>query len=119
MSFILNIGLKTDTNEPLNATNTLSDVEAAGFNVKAQSLEFSNTELTLVLLCKGPLGAYRIKIEDLCKTLKQDCIAAYDMDRKCGDLIGPKAAEWGEFNPAFFLLLDGTTLDVNQLEEIL
>ena len=119
MSFILNIGLKTNTGEDLNATATLTTIEAAGFKVIAQSLEFSNTELTLVLLCKGPQGAYRIKIEDLCKTLKQDCIAAYDMDRKYGDLIGPKAAEWGEFNPAFFLLLDGTTLDVNQLEEIL
>lgn len=115
MSFILNIGLKTNTGEQLNATDTLAAVEAAGFKVTAQSLEFSNTELTLVLLCSGHMGAYRIKIEHLCDVLKQDCIAAYDMARKYGDLIGPKAAEWGEFNPEFFLLLDGTTLDVNNV----
>lgn len=121
MSFILNIGLKTNTEETLNATHALNVVEAAGFKVKAQSLEFSSTELTLVVMCIGTVGENRTRIDNLCKVLKQDCVAAYDMYRRVGELIGPKAAEWGEFNPAFFLLLDGTTLDVNthQLEKVL
>ena len=34
--------------------------------------------------------------------LGQDCIAAYSPDTNGGALIGPKAAEWGFFNKAFF-----------------
>lgn len=39
--------------------------------------------------------------------LGQDCIAIRYPDGS-GKLIGPAAAEWGDFNPEFFVLEDGS-----------
>ncbi len=47
--------------------------------------------------------AYHYRSLDyLCTALDQDCIAEYCHDTGRGFLIGPKAAEWGEFNPEYF-----------------
>lgn len=110
MSFILNIGLKTNDGKDLNATDTLRIVNDYGFKVTAQSIQFSTTERTLVVFCTGNLNAARLRIDRLAQALQQDCIAAYSCDQHYGELIGPKASDWGDFNPSFFLLLDGTTL---------
>lgn len=40
---------------------------------------------------------------DLCVMAEQDCIALYLPDLKMGALIGPHAAEWGAFNPEYFV----------------
>lgn len=34
---------------------------------------------------------------------EQDCYAAYWPDTGDGLLVGPRAEQWGEFNPAFFI----------------
>jgi len=39
----------------------------------------------------------------------QDCYAAYCPDTGDGQLIGPRADQWGEFNPAFFIRFLGAT----------
>jgi hypothetical protein len=39
---------------------------------------------------------------DLCRVLEQDCVAVVDLDSGKGELIGPNAAAWGEFNPEYF-----------------
>ena len=45
-------------------------------------------------------------VEQLAKSMKQDCIAVAVVrdkgDIRCGTLIGPAAAKWGSFNPEFF-----------------
>lgn len=38
--------------------------------------------------------------------LGQDCIAVYCVDKDRGVLVGPKAAEWGEFKLEFFKRFD-------------
>lgn len=45
--------------------------------------------------------AITARIESLSRVLRQDCIAARNAAGD-GVLIGPKAAEWGEFNPEYF-----------------
>jgi hypothetical protein len=42
--------------------------------------------------------------------LGQECIALYYPGAEFGQLIGPRAAAWGEFNPEFFLMPDGTRM---------
>lgn len=34
---------------------------------------------------------------------KQDCIAVWCEDTEQGELIGPRAGAWGEFNPEYFV----------------
>ena len=41
-------------------------------------------------------------IASLAAMLEQDCIGVLDADTGAGVLVGPKAADWGDFNPAFF-----------------
>jgi len=38
----------------------------------------------------------------LCAELDQDCVAVLDHDIERGTLIGPKASEWGGFDPEQF-----------------
>lgn len=45
--------------------------------------------------------AITARIESLSRVLSQDCIAVRNAAGD-GVLIGPKAAEWGEFNPEYF-----------------
>jgi hypothetical protein len=61
----------------------------------------SATEYTLVAEIVRPLDTmegYLLAID-----LQQDCIAQQDGEK--GQLLGPKAEEWGEFNPDYFLTL--------------
>ena len=41
-------------------------------------------------------------IAGLSAMLEQDCIGVLDVDTGAGALVGPKAAEWGAFNPEYF-----------------
>ena len=41
-------------------------------------------------------------IEALCIVLQQDCIAYQFEDSTTGNLLGPKAAEWGGYQPSLF-----------------
>jgi hypothetical protein len=40
----------------------------------------------------------------LCEQLQQDAIAAFDTVEGTGRVVGPRASEWGEFNPDYFLM---------------
>ena len=41
-------------------------------------------------------------IASLAAMLEQDCIGVLDADTGAGVLVGPKAADWGDFNPEYF-----------------
>ena len=50
-----------------------------------------------------PEGNVRSFFYALAEVMRQDCIAAWNEDNEVGALIGPKAAEWGAFNPNYFI----------------
>ncbi len=63
---------------------------------------------------RRPAGAFENTIYDLALLLNQDAIAVYLPDFGHGALIGPRAEAWGNFNPEFFLLPDGSRLSARQ-----
>lgn len=124
MQVLLNIGLDnvpTDlsyTNgvlNPLRVRQILEVVQAlraAGFTAFKSKRVESDTEPTLVVnaMFTGHMVDFEASVGALSRALNQDCIAVYNERTGQGQLIGPRAAEWGPFNPEFFFLLDGTRL---------
>jgi hypothetical protein len=123
MQVILNIGLdgvpvhgESYTNGVRNPNKierlfaAVGAVRDAGFKVRATKLIQSDSELTLVVAFADNGPGLDNRIAMLSAALDQDCIAAYYPDEQWGQLIGPKAAAWGQFNPEFFFLPDGSRL---------
>lgn len=109
MQVILNVGLQpspklTTRREPFEARHAMDVLLAAGLVIdKAQVLE-SQTERTLVV--HGDDSALRTSYYRIASILSQDCIAVYwpNAGRDgVGQLIGPRADDWGVFNPEHFL----------------
>lgn len=73
-------------------------VEELGLFVAFEWTATSTEFFTFIGLLSGDLG--------------QDCIAAYSPDTNGGALIGPKAAEWGFFNKAFFNRFDSSGQEI-------
>lgn len=112
MRLILNIGLDVQATRTLAAHVALQIVAANDFRVGRHAVIQSDTEPTLVVevgVFDFPALAWE-KLKQISIDLHQDCVAAYNPTSGKGALIGPKAADWGPFNPAFFFLLDGTRL---------
>lgn len=112
MRFILNIGLEVKATRLLATSVVKQLVAAADFVINAERLVESDTEPTLVLdvtSLNGP-SLTMAQFRALATDLEQDCIAVYRPKTKGGALIGPKAAEWGPFNPSYFFDLDGQRL---------
>lgn len=100
---LVNIGLARNDGRPDNKVDgVLAFLERLGFNIGAYRVAQSSTEQTLIVQLGGP-GALAMPAPffDL---LAQDCIAVRDETGQ-GSLVGPKAADWGEFDPAQFLEL--------------
>lgn len=99
---IVNIGLKIDaTGETMPVERAVAALEAAGVKLTRQEVRQSNTESTLVAALDRPLTpeeATRVS-----EVLLQDAIA--QRVGQSGELFGPKADEWGPFNPEYFLEL--------------
>ena len=72
----------------------------------------SRTEPTLVLdfdyaeLRRA--GSFTYLAKRICERFNQDCVAVYNTALEAGQLIGPRAEAWGDFNPEYFFLVDGT-----------
>lgn len=123
--YLLNIGLDNLPEEAgvgigrrsLFAARAL---RAVGLSNQGAQVVNSDTEPTLVVKVKPTAGmaasrqgnAVRNAVFELAKALNQDCIAVYLPIADKGELIGPRAAQWGEFNPAYFFKLDGSRLGV-------
>jgi hypothetical protein len=109
MRVILNIGLARDGNKNIGVGTVLRELDQRGFNLQGcYRICHSDTEITVV--AEVELETVNNPVRYLAQILGQDCIAAYIPKVNKGKLIGPKAAEWGEFNPEKFILLDGTRL---------
>lgn len=112
MDFIVNIGLKSDTLGDISVELAKQMLWAADLLIKNETVLQSDTEPTLVVRVtsiNGPSFTLA-NLRQLAIDLGQDCIAVYRPKTGGGALIGPKAAEWGPFNPEYFILPDGTRL---------
>lgn len=107
MPATVNIGLAVNDGSTIKPTHALAALRAVG-GVRALigRVFCSDTEPTLVAEIDRPLNA--AAAYEVARYLRQDAIAQWD--GREGDLYGPNAAAWGDFNPAFFLTLDGRRL---------
>lgn len=100
----LNIGLHRATGGKVTRKQLKGALAAHGI-AGAVTYHVSDSEPTAVVeLTKRPT---RATAHTLAVELGQDCIALYSLPAKRGALIGPNAAKWGKFNPAYFLLPSG------------
>lgn len=100
---LLNIGLNVKGQLKLAPYNI---VKLIPVEVVAGMVTTEGTEPTFVAALSRPLSW--AELFRLSKDLEQDCIAQFHNGQ--GILCGPKASEWGVFNPAIFIKLDGGTL---------
>jgi hypothetical protein len=112
MEVILNIGLAVGTNGNIGVGTVLRDLAEAGFSVIENAVHYSDSEPTVVAraIFVGTEDALRNAAEWVSLWLSQDCIAFYNPTTDRGALIGPRADAWGEFNPEFFIQIDGSRL---------
>lgn len=66
-------------------------------------------ETTLLVSVAGQIAQASLRniVYALAEELEQDCIAVYEPETGRGELIGPKAADWGGFNPEYFVRFYG------------
>ncbi len=116
---LINVGLARKGQPDLSVVDVLLTLEGHGVTVFRHVVHQSATETTVVAAVElphapderhaaahGDLGA----IYRSAQQLEQDCIAVYDPSVRTGILVGPRAADWGEFQPKYFLNLEGEFL---------
>jgi len=115
---ILNIGMKWNTNEQRiwHPSEIMYAMETEGWKVLHVEVKASRTEPTTVAIIKDTNFTPRHTAR-LCEVLRQDCFAAFHIERWVntgfrgrGELIGPKADEWGTFEKDQFILPDRVIL---------
>ncbi len=113
---VLNIGLNIGTETKLDARRVKDSLASMGFTRLCDGgpslvIHASDTEPTAVVVVAGDMDVRRAQmVHDLAVDLEQEAIAVYDPHAKTGYVLGPKAEAWGAFNPAFFILSDGSRL---------
>ena len=111
MNLILNIGLAPKPLFDLSERNVLQVLRRNGLTPTDWAPVVSSTEPALVVHATLYRGFELHACLNRCATaLGQDCIAVFDDALGVGQLIGPRSTLWGEFNPEFFLMLDGVLL---------
>lgn len=111
MEVILNIGLAREGNSNIGQGTVMREVIGA-FGAAAFEFKHSDTELTCIASVgyDGLMTGLGARLHHLCGLLGQDCIAIYFPERRRGELVGPRAAAWGDFNPTFFIMPGGERL---------
>ncbi len=99
----LNIGLAVNGEADLTPREVLRALHGYAFTIGAR-VWVSDTERTLVVRVAEPVPAD--KLHDLAVSLRQEAIAQRYADGT-GILAGPNAAAWGDFTPAYFILING------------
>lgn len=112
MDVIVNIGLARSGQSNIAIGTVLREVASHGFEVVEHITLESDTEPTVVarLRTVQSWATVQRRVHFLSILLGQDCIAVYELSLSKGALCGPRAAEWGPFNPDFFLLFDNSRL---------
>jgi hypothetical protein len=104
----LNVGLSTAEvagEGQITAEQVTQELESRGVRVVNIDQHQSNTELTAVVEIDRPLTPE--EADSVSAALQQEAIV--QLSDGVGNLHGPKAAEWGPYNPDFFLLPNGQT----------
>jgi hypothetical protein len=97
---VINVGLKVGDEVKLSPQQVLDEVERAGGKVSNYRIIDSSSEPTVVIELEDVIPSERLN--DLSVKLDQEAIAQRFPDGT-GELQGPNAAAWGEFNPEFFI----------------
>lgn len=106
----INLGLHTNDGGQLSPAAGLAAVEGC-FGPADQVYHLAagkSGEPTLVVIYAGVISNLQTQARVLCELARQDCVAVRVHHQPAnplawaGVLIGPKAAEWGPFNPDFF-----------------
>lgn len=105
--WVLNIGLiRADGSGYVKIDDALTTLEREGCVVRHWQFKEAGSiddEDTLVVSVSLDDTYINRTIEQVSRALDQDCIAIHQNgDRENGALIGPRAAEWGEYNPMSF-----------------
>jgi hypothetical protein len=103
---ILNIGMRCADGAELTTAVVMQSLRAAGVLWERIALREDAPEPTMVV--EGYSTDYQVYL--LSTWLQQECIAVWDQMHREGRLVGPQAAKWGEFDPAQFILLNGSLL---------
>ena len=108
---LLNVGLARvhDGHADVMPEDYVTLTVTAVVPVLAHAAHVSDTEPTLVLQIERPLPPS--ELHRLAMRLGQEAIAQYT--NGVGTLEGPGAAQWGAFDPAQFLMLDGTRAEAD------
>lgn len=116
MDILINIGLARPDGRHSDASTVIRALRARGFHHTEAKLHVSNTEETIVAKLEStdaPIRQVRQQLYYVASDLGQDCIAVLFDDaagEPVGTLVGPRCHKWGAFDPAQFLLLDGSRL---------
>lgn len=105
---LINVGLQRNTGGTISAANVRKAI-ARHARIVESTVRQSDTEQTLVVEIEASKAIAPL-LNSLCKSFAQDCIANYDLANRVGTLVGPQATKWGQFDPQFFLTLDGSRL---------
>lgn len=114
---VVNIGLAASEamgGQPLDPQQVRDALAAIGVNITGENIAQSDTEQTFI----GQLDRALTPEEAtaLSEQLGQEAIAQFAGG--AGGLYGPMAANWGEFNPEFFLGMDGQRLAQNDTRPV-
>ncbi|KWK67212.1 hypothetical protein [Burkholderia ubonensis] len=111
MQFHLNIGLVRNDGKPDNTIlRTVTVLNRFGFVLAHADVQQSDTEQTLCAAVQFQRQSNHRAVHDqlyaVCRELAQDCIAKASLDwtgKVSGELVGPEASAWGEFDSKYFL----------------
>jgi len=108
---VVNIGLDVPGGGGLDAQHARDALAKFGVKIKAERIQRSNTEQTLVATLDKPLSD--ADMHQLSVDLKQEAIPQWD--GKKGALHGPEKQKWdnGRFNPDYFIEPNGKTMSEN------
>lgn len=101
----LNFGLKIGrTNDQMSYDKALHLVQQhfPVYQHEHQPATGPDDEDTLVAIVDSHPMMVNAKMHDLSQAGQQDAVAYRNEDTKVGALAGPKAKDWGTFNPQFF-----------------
>lgn len=108
--YTVNVGLKPSVNttrqEPITRLEVLAALRGAGFKVLSYQEAQSETERTAVVVVTTgwpEATSDRGHFYNVSVALSQDCVAVLSARTGHGYLTGPNAADWGEFNLAYFI----------------
>lgn len=105
---MLNIGLNNTGHLTADQARKIAFTMIGGSNIREHAVvEAEEPTFVVDLFCDNihPGLVYRIAV-----ALNQQAIAYYNEADDFGLLIGPRAEEWGHFDPTRFVLCDGTAL---------